>query len=100
MKFFLVFALSLLLAACQSTKLDVALQKNLPAICRGADNVHTVFIAATFTGKIKESTIRKEAAGYAALQAFCNDPSSITSQTAVAAAAQAYATYLIAVRSK
>ena len=100
MKIFVAIFLSLLLTACQSTKLDAALQKNLPVICRTANNLHTAFLAAAASGNISDAKIRKEAAGYDSLQAFCADPGSVNSQNLLIAAAQAYATYVILVRSK
>ncbi|MFU0502979.1 cell wall anchor protein [Pseudaminobacter sp. NGMCC 1.201702] len=93
-----VAAAMLALAGCQTTSIDVAIQKNLPQVCSAAGTAHVAFIAASAAGTISDRTIRKEAAAWAALEPICANPSGQTTATILVAAASAYATITIALR--
>ncbi|MDH0114593.1 cell wall anchor protein [Rhizobium pusense] len=87
------------LSSCQSTgSIDTAIQKNLPQICSAAATAHSAFLIVASTGNIKQSTIAKESAAWAALDVVCHDPSSVTAATALVRAAEAYAATAIALR--
>lgn len=99
MRIVTIAAAALALSACTTTsKLDTAIQKNLPQICSAAATAHSAFVVVASTGDIKASTVRKEAAAYSALQAVCADPGSVTAATALVRAAEAYAAITIALR--
>lgn len=86
------------LAACQSTRVDTAIEKNLPKICSGAAQIHSAFVVIAATGDVKQSLVRKEAAAYAALRSVCDDPASVNSSNALVVAAEAYAAMVVALR--
>lgn len=87
------------LASCQSTgSIDTAIQKNLPQICSAAATAHSAFVVVASTGNLKQSTIQREAAAWAALAVVCRDPSSVTAATALVKAAEAYAAIAGALR--
>lgn len=88
------------LSACSTTtgSIDTAIQKNLPQICTAAATAHSAFIIVASAGAIKQSTVAKEAAAWAALDMVCKDPSSVTAATALVRAAEAYAVITLALR--
>ncbi len=90
---------ALSLASCQSSgSIDTAIQKNLPQICSAAATAHSAFVVVASTGNLKQSTIQREAAAWAALDVVCRDPSSVTAATALVKAAEAYAAIAGALR--
>lgn len=87
------------LSACTTTaSIDSAIQKNLPQICSAAATAHSAFLIVASTGNIKQSTVAKESAAWAALDVVCRDPSSVTAATALVRAAEAYAAITLALR--
>lgn len=78
------------LASCQTASLDAKIQKNLPALCSAAAKAHSSFLVIASTGNIRQSTMDKEAAAYRAVLVLCNDPASVTVDTALVKAAEAY----------
>ncbi|CUX21235.1 cell wall anchor protein [Agrobacterium tumefaciens] len=101
MKRFAIIALAALaLASCSATtgSIDTAIQKNLPQICSAAATAHSAFLIGASTGNIKQSTVAKESAAWAALDVVCRDPSSVTAATALVRAAEAYAAITLALR--
>lgn len=81
------------LSACTTTdtsKIDTAIQKNLPKTCSAIETAHIAFVAVAATGKIKDNTVRKEAAAYQGIQIVCDDPGKATAVSTLVAAAQAY----------
>lgn len=82
------------LSACTTTdtsKIDTAIQKSLPKTCSAIQTAHVAFVAvAAATGKIKDNTVRKEAAAYQGIQIVCSDPGNATAVGTLIAAAQAY----------
>jgi hypothetical protein len=99
MRIIVLAAAALSLAACTTTsKIDTAIQKNLPQVCSAAATAHSAFVVVASTGNIKPATVRKEAAAYSALQAICAAPESVTAATALVRAAEAYAAITIALR--
>lgn len=90
---------ALALASCTTTgSIDTAIQKNLPQICSAAATAHSAFVIVASTGNVKQSTVQREAAAWAALDVVCRDPSSVTAATALVKAAEAYAAITLAVR--
>lgn len=90
---------ALSLASCTTTgSIDSAIQKNLPQICSAAATAHSAFVIVASTGNVKQSTVQREAAAWAALDVVCRDPSSVTAATALVKAAEAYAAITLAVR--
>lgn len=88
------------LSGCQATtgSIDTAVQKNLPQICSAAATAHSAFVIVASTGNIKQRTVAREAAAYAALDSICKDPASVTAATALVKAAEAYAAITLALR--
>ncbi|MDO1582442.1 cell wall anchor protein [Rhizobium oryzicola] len=83
------------LSACttvDTAKIDTAIQKSLPQTCALISLGHAAFVAASASGDIKQSTVNKEAAAWAGVQAICADPEHATAAGALVAAATAYAT--------
>jgi hypothetical protein len=93
-----VAAAALALSGCQTTSIDGAIQRNLPQICSAAATAHSAFVIVASTGNIRERTVAREAAAYAALDAICKDPSTVTAATALVRAAEAYAAITLALR--
>lgn len=93
-----VAAAALSLASCSQTtgSIDTAIQKNLPQICSAAATAHSAFVIVASTGNVKQRTVAREAAAYAALEAVCKNPSSVTAATALVKAAEAYAAITLA----
>lgn len=83
---------SLALTGCVTTDIDNAVQKSLPAICKNAETAHIAFTAVAATGRVKASTVEKEAAAYAALQPLCANPSQQTAATVLIQALTLYTT--------
>lgn len=99
MRTLLLAAAALSLASCTTTSnIDTAIQKNLPQICSAAATAHSAFVIVASTGEIKQSTVRKEAAAFAALEAVCAAPEGVTGANALVAAANAYAAITLALR--
>lgn len=100
MRYFLTAVIALALSACTTTgsNLDVAIQKNLPQICRTATQAHSAFVIAASAGQISQRTINKEAAAWGAIESICADPSSVNTSNALVVAATAYATIALAMR--
>ncbi|MBW9053468.1 cell wall anchor protein [Rhizobium mesosinicum] len=89
----IVAAAAVGLSACTTTdtsKINTAIQKNLPKTCSAIETAHIAFAAVAATGKIKDSTVRKEAAAYQGIQIVCDDPGNATAASTLIAAAQAY----------
>lgn len=75
--------------ACQTTDLDSAIQKNLPAICKNAELGHLTFQA---LGEAVSKTSRnREAAIYASLEAICLNPAGQTTASVLISAISTYA---------
>lgn len=92
-------AAGLLLAGCTTTtKIDTAIQKNLPAVCQAASTAHVAFVAVAATAKVSDRTIRREQLAYDALVPLCANPSSATTADVLVAAVNAYATITVALR--
>ncbi|MBB3977357.1 nicotinic acid phosphoribosyltransferase [Rhizobium azooxidifex] len=99
MRYLIIAAAAIALSACTTTSnIDGAIKKNLPQICSAAATAHSAFVIVASTGDIKESTVRKEAAAFSALQAVCAAPESVTAATALVKAAEAYAAITLALR--
>lgn len=79
------------LSACQTTSVDAAIETNLPKVCSALGIAHTAFSAVALTGKLKASTVSKEAAAHAGVETICADPSHTTVIGAVVLVANAYA---------
>lgn len=88
----LLFAMAagLALSGCQTTKVDQAIEQNLPKVCSALQTAHVAFSAVAATGKIKAPTVAKESAAYAGVSTICADPSHTTAVGAVVLVAQAY----------
>lgn len=80
----------LVLTACQTAGIDAKIQQNLPAICSTAAKVHSSFLIVAASGNIKQRTIDREATAYQALLVVCENPESVTADTALVKAAEAY----------
>ncbi|AUX76426.1 cell wall anchor protein [Sinorhizobium fredii] len=94
-----VAAAAFTLSACQTTSsIDSAIQKNLPQVCSAAATAHSAFVIVASTGDIKQRTVAREAAAWAALDVICKDPSSVTAATALVKAAESYAVMVAALR--
>jgi hypothetical protein len=92
-------AAAVALSACTTTgSIDTAIKKNLPATCNLIQTGHAAFIAASASGNIKASTIRKEAAAYEGAMVVCADPENVTAANALVLAATAYATISLALK--
>ena len=79
------------LSACQTTnQVDTAIEQNLPKVCSALEIAHVAFSAVAATGKIKSTTVAKEAAAYAGVETICADPSHTTAVNALVLVAQAY----------
>lgn len=99
MRIVLSILLALGLASCGASKdIDTAIQNNLPKICASAATAHSAFIIVASTGDIKQSTVAKEAAAWAAVDTICKDPASVTTATALVKVAEAYAIMTVALR--
>ena len=93
------FACLLVLSACQTSKdIDAAIQRSLPETCSLATKVHASFVIVAATGNVKKSTIDKEAAAWAGLEEICKDPSTVTADTLLVKAANAYLAITLAMR--
>ncbi len=87
------------LSACQTTSnVDTAIEQNLPKVCSALEIAHIAFSAVAATGKIKSSTVGKEAAAYAGVETICSDPSHTTAVDAVVKVAQAYSVITVALQ--
>lgn len=86
-------AAALALSSCTTTgttsKIDVALQKNLPKVCDALDTAHIAFSAIAATGKVKAKTVAKEQAAYAGVAVLCDKPEQVTVATAIIRVTQA-----------
>jgi len=97
----LLLATGLVASACttaNATKVDVAIQQNLPKVCSAIEISHIAFSAVAATGKIKNATVIKEGAAFAGVEVLCNDPSHVTAVTASIRIAQAYGVIMQALR--
>ncbi|MDE1991679.1 MAG: cell wall anchor protein [Rhizobiaceae bacterium] len=94
----LAMAAGVALSGCQTTSVDTAIETNLPKVCAALETAHTAFSAVALTGKIKVSTVAKEAVAYAGVETICADPSHTTVIGAVVLVAQAYATVTAALQ--
>jgi hypothetical protein len=86
-------AAAVALSACTTTgtsDIDAAVQKNLPKVCSALETAHVAFSAVAATGKIKVSTVKKEAAAYAGVQTICSDPEHTSAINAAVLVGQAY----------
>lgn len=93
----IIAAACLLLPSCATTG-DPGFTKNLAAACQALDTGHLAFTALTLSGRIKQSTIDKEAAAYQGVRVICADPSNVTMANALVLVATAYATVAIALK--
>ena len=93
LKVSIVAALVVGLAGCSvtesQTKVDVAIQKNLPKVCDALSTAYVAFAAVAATGKIKESTVKKVEVSYEGVQILCKDPANATAVDAVIRVTQA-----------
>src|SRR6266403_1288062 len=97
----LLLATALVASACTAagaTKVDVAIQQNLPKVCSAIEIAHVAFTAVASTGKIKSGTVIKEGAAFAGVEVLCNDPSHATAVSASIRVAQAYVVITQALR--
>lgn len=87
------------LSACTTTSsIDTAIKNSLPKTCELLQTAHAAFVAASVSGDIKESTVRREAAAYAGVETICANPDQVTAASALVLAAQAYATVSLALK--
>jgi len=89
------------LSSCTTTDLstvDTAIRQSLPQICAAADAGHAVFVAIAASGKIKESTVSKEAAAYGQLAIYCANKDTATLASTLVSAATAYAVITTALK--
>nr|DAH84855.1 MAG TPA: hypothetical protein [Caudoviricetes sp.] len=84
-------AAMLVIAGCQTVKLDQDIQKNLPAICANAATAHDLYSLAVAAGKVRSANQRKADAAWTSLEVICADPSKQTTQSVIV---QAFAAYL------
>lgn len=92
-------AAALSLASCTTTgSIDTAIKANLPRTCGLIETTHAVFLAASVSGNIKTSTIRKEQAAYDGAALICADPQNVNAANALVLAATAYATISLALK--
>ncbi|KAA0697406.1 cell wall anchor protein [Neorhizobium sp. P12A] len=87
--------LGIALSSCtttETTKIDDAIQQNLPKVCSALSIAHSAFTAVAASGAVKSSTVAKEAAAYAGVSVICSDPAHTNVVNAVVLVAQAYAT--------
>ena len=75
-----------------TTKIDTAIQQNLPKVCSALSIAHSAFTAVAASGVVKPKTVAKEAAAYAGVSVICTDPSHTNVVNAVVLVAQAYVT--------
>lgn len=88
-------AAGIALSSCTTsgtTKIDAAIEQNLPKVCSALSIAHSAFSAVAASGAVKSSTVAKEAAAYAGVSIICTDPSHTNVVNAVVLVAQAYAT--------
>ncbi|MGO4619029.1 cell wall anchor protein [Ensifer sp. 2YAB10] len=88
----IVSAAAFVLSACTT------IQNSLPQVCSAAAAAHSAFVVVAGTGDIKPNLVAKEAAAWAAVEAVCKDPGSITPENALVKAAEAYAAITRALR--
>ncbi len=93
----IIAAACLLLPSCTTTG-DAGFAKNLATACQALETGHLAFAALTLSGKVRQSTIDKEAAAYQGVRVICADPSSVTTANALVLVATAYATVAIALK--
>ncbi len=93
----IALAACLLLPSCATTG-DPSFTKNLATACQALDTGHLAFTALTLSGKVRQSTIDKEAAAYRVVRIICTDPSNVTTANALVLVATAYATVAIALK--
>lgn len=87
------------LSACTTTgSIDTAIKTNLPRTCSLIQTAHAAFVAASVSGSIKASTIRKEQAAYDGAMVICADPANVNAANALVLAATAYATISLALK--
>lgn len=101
MRYIPIGIIALALAGCQTgamSKIDVAIQKNLPKICTGAASIHSAFMVIAATGTVPSRAVRNERVAFAGVMQVCNDPASVSSATAMVTAANAYAAMIAALR--
>lgn len=92
----ITLASSLALAGCNTTGIDNAVQKNLPAICASAEILYAGYSAAVANGSAKpNSAIDTTIAG---LKPLCADPANQNSATVLMQVAVLYATLTSQVR--
>ena len=93
----IIAAACLLLPSCATTG-DPSFQRNLTTACQALETGHLAFAALALSGRVKQSTIDKEAAAYQGVRVICADPSNVTTANALVLVATAYATVAIALK--
>jgi electron transfer flavoprotein alpha/beta subunit len=96
---YLVVILAFALASCTTTDVDVAIRQSLPQICAAAETGHQSFVTVATSGKIKQSTIDKEALAYGQMQVYCANKDTATLASTLVAAATAYGVIASALRT-
>ncbi len=92
-------AAAIALSACTTTgSIDTAIKASLPKTCNLIQTAHAAFLAASASGNIKQSTIRKEEAAYEGAMVICASPENVTAANALVLAATAYATVSLALK--
>lgn len=83
---------ALALSSCTTTgasKVDLAIQKNLPKACDALNVSYIAFSAVAAAGSLKPATIDKVNAAFAGVQIVCDDPAKATVATALIKVLQA-----------
>lgn len=93
-----IIAATALLAGCQTTDIDAAIQKSAPQLCAAATPLHESFLTVAAAGAVSQKTIDREAQAWAILTPICQDPAHATSTTILIAGANAYIVISQAVR--
>lgn len=89
MKNILIAALcSTALVSCETTKIDIVLQKNSPTICKVIETVHASFVAANTINELPPKLVDKEAKAYAFAAPLCIDPENLTAAQVLLVTAQ------------
>lgn len=98
---FVGLALALALTSCTTTgtsKVDAAIEKNLPTACNIFNIGYLAFTAVAASGKIKASVVTKVDAAQEGITLICADPSNTTAVNAAIKVAQAYTVVTLALK--
>lgn len=86
----IAMAAGVALSGCQTTKIDTAIQQNLPKACSALETAHVAFAAIAALGNVNHSAVVKEQAAYDGVEVICTDPANTTVADALVHVAQAY----------